>query len=67
MNLAKRMERLGTETAFSVSAEANSWKNKGNKIYPFHLGDLNFQTPKMIREKTNYYMNKNNKNGIDRG
>ena len=62
MILNKKLDKLGTETAFSVSAEANAWKNKGNKVYPFHLGDLNFKTPRGIREKTNYYMNKN-KNG----
>ena len=59
----KKLDKLGTETAFSISAEANAWKKKGNKVYPFHLGDLNLKTPRVIREKTNYYMNKN-KNSI---
>ena len=58
----RQLEKLGTETAFSVSAEAKLWKDKGHKVYPFHLGDLNFQTPVSIREKTVFYMNKN-KNG----
>ena len=58
----KQLDKLGTETAFSVSAEARLWEDKGNKVYPFHLGDLNFQTPINIREKTVFYMNKN-KNG----
>ena len=62
INLNNQLKKLGTETAFSVSAEANAWKNKGHKIYPFHLGDLNFQTPLNIREKTTFFMNKN-KNG----
>ena len=62
INFNKQLDKLGTETAFSVSAEANSWKDKGHKVYPFHLGDLNFQTPLNIREKTVFYMNKN-KNG----
>ena len=62
INFNKQLDKLGTETAFSVSAEANSWKDKGHKVYPFHLGDLNFQTPSNIREKTVFYMNKN-KNG----
>ncbi len=57
-----QLKKLGTETAFSVSAEAKSWKDKGYDIYPFHLGDLNFQTPLAIREKTTFFMNKN-KNG----
>ena len=58
----KQLKNLGTETAFSVSAEAKIWKEKGYKIYPFHLGDLNIQTPKIIRDKTTYFMNRN-KNG----
>ena len=53
----KQLDKLGTETAFSVSAEARLWEDKGNKVYPFHLGDLNFQTPINIREKTVFYMN----------
>ena len=62
INLNNQLKKLGTETAFSVSAEAKAWQDKGNKIYPFHLGDLNFQTPSNIREKTTFFMNKN-KNG----
>ena len=58
----KQLKKLGTETAFSVSAEANSWKAMGHKVYPFHLGDLNFKTPSKIRTRTAYFMNKN-KNG----
>ena len=29
----KQLKNLGTETAFSVSAEAKIWKEKGNEIY----------------------------------
>lgn len=49
-NFAKRMELLGTETAFAVGAEAAEFASRGVKVYPFHLGDLDFQTPKHIRE-----------------
>ena len=52
MKLAKQLERLGTETAFSVSAAAAAWGDKGNKIYPFHLGDINIPTPRNIIEAT---------------
>ncbi len=45
MKLAQRMERLGTETAFAVSAEAAGHAARGNKVYPFHLGDMNIRTP----------------------
>ena len=52
MKLAKQLEKLGTETAFSVSAAAAAWGDKGNKIYPFHLGDINLPTPRNIVEAT---------------
>ena len=52
MKLAKQLEKLGTETAFSVSAAAAAWGDKGNKIYPFHLGDINIPTPRNIVEAT---------------
>jgi len=45
MKVADRVARLGTETAFAVSAEATAFAAKGNKVYPFHLGDLNLKTP----------------------
>lgn len=48
MKLAKQLEKLGTETAFAVSAAAAAWGAKGNKIYPFHLGDINIATPDNI-------------------
>ena len=47
---AKRMSLLGTETAFAVGAEAAELASKGVKVYPFHLGDLDFQTPEHIRK-----------------
>ena len=52
MKLAKQLEKLGTETAFAVSAAAAAWGDKGNKIYPFHLGDINIPTPRNIIEAT---------------
>jgi len=48
MQLAERIQRLGTETAFAVSAEAASQAAKGNPVYPFHLGDLNLPTPQSV-------------------
>ena len=62
MKLNAKLDRLGTETAFAVSAQAKAWADKGNKVYPFHLGDINLQTPSNIREATNRYMN-DDKNG----
>ncbi|MGM0440846.1 MAG: pyridoxal phosphate-dependent aminotransferase [Elusimicrobiota bacterium] len=52
MKLAKRIGRLGTETAFAVSQEASEFAAQGNKIYPFHLGDIDLPTPKNIQEAT---------------
>ena len=48
MRIAERIARLGTETAFAVSAEAAAFAAKGNKVYPFHLGDMNIITPANI-------------------
>ena len=45
MVVAKRMDLLGSETAFAVSAEAAKLAETGMKIYPFHLGDINLPTP----------------------
>jgi len=46
--IADRVRRLGTETAFAVSAEAAEWAGQGHKVYPFHLGDLDLPTPANI-------------------
>ena len=48
LRLAERIGRLGTETAFAVSAEANEWKSRGHTVYPFHLGDMDLPTPRNI-------------------
>ena len=48
MKVAKRMDLLGSETAFAVSAEAARLGSTGKKIYPFHLGDINLPTPQTI-------------------
>ena len=48
--IAERISRLGTETAFAVSAEAAAFGAEGHTIYPFHLGDLNIPTPSNVVE-----------------
>ncbi len=50
MRIANRIERLGTETAFAVGAEAAAFAAEGNDVYPFHLGDLNLATPATVVE-----------------
>ena len=53
MAIAKRMDLLGSETAFAVSAEAAKLASTGMKIYPFHLGDINLPTPSSIVSAAN--------------
>ena len=48
MRIADRIQNLGTETAFAVSSEAAAHKEKGNKVYPFHLGILIFPLPRTL-------------------
>ena len=50
MRIADRIQQLGTETAFAVSAEAAAFAAEGNKVYPFHLGDMNILTPQNVME-----------------
>jgi aspartate aminotransferase len=50
VRIAERMSRIGTETAFAVSLEASQLAQKGLKIYPFHLGDMNIITPSNVME-----------------
>ncbi|MDP6533379.1 MAG: aminotransferase class I/II-fold pyridoxal phosphate-dependent enzyme [Candidatus Marinimicrobia bacterium] len=59
---ANRLENLGTETAFAVSAQARAWADKGNKVYPFHLGDINLPTPENVVEAANKF-SRDGKNG----
>ena len=53
MALAERLSQLGTETAFAVSLAAADWASKGNRVYPFHLGDINLPTPSNMVEAMN--------------
>ncbi|MDR2504383.1 MAG: aminotransferase class I/II-fold pyridoxal phosphate-dependent enzyme, partial [Deltaproteobacteria bacterium] len=50
MRTAQRINFLGTETAFAVAERAAAYAAAGRKVYPFHLGDLNFSTPAHIVE-----------------
>lgn len=50
MQLANRLDHLGTETAFAVSGAAAAWAAQGHQVYPFHLGDINLPTPSNIVE-----------------
>ncbi len=49
--LAKRMERLGTETAFEVLARAKALEAKGRDIVHLEIGEPDFDTPANIIDK----------------
>jgi aspartate/methionine/tyrosine aminotransferase len=53
MNLASRFSKLGTETAFAVAAEARRYLDRGDRVFPFHLGDIDLKTPENIIEAAN--------------
>ena len=48
MKLAKNLERLGTETAFSVLAEAKKLEAQGKEMIHLGLGQPDFKTPQHI-------------------
>ncbi|MEA1963564.1 MAG: pyridoxal phosphate-dependent aminotransferase [Candidatus Aerophobetes bacterium] len=50
MQIAKRMQRLGTETAFEVLAEVNKLKAEGKDIISFAIGEPDFDTPSHIKD-----------------
>jgi aspartate/methionine/tyrosine aminotransferase len=49
--LAKRMERLGTETAFEVLARAKALEAEGRDIVHLEIGEPDFDTPRNIIDK----------------
>ena len=50
MILAKNLENLGTESAFSVLAEAKALEAKGHPMIHLGLGQPDFKTPKHVVE-----------------
>ncbi len=49
--LAKRMQRLGTETAFEVLARAKALEAQGRDIVHLEIGEPDFDTPRNIIDK----------------
>lgn len=47
---AKRMETLGTETAFEVLAKARALEKQGKDIVHLEIGEPDFDTPRNIKE-----------------
>ena len=50
MTYAKRMSRLGTETAFEVLARARALEANGREIVHLEIGEPDFDTPQFIRD-----------------
>jgi aspartate aminotransferase len=50
MHIAKRMKRLGTETAFEVLVKARALEAQGKHIIHLEIGEPDFDTPSNIRE-----------------
>ena len=48
MRLSKKMDRLGTETAFEVLARAEALKAEGRDIINLGIGQPDFQTPRHV-------------------
>jgi aspartate/methionine/tyrosine aminotransferase len=48
--LAKRMSRLGTETAFEVLARAKAMEAQGRDVVHLEIGEPDFDTPSNIRD-----------------
>ena len=51
--LAERVALLGDETVFKVAAEAYAAAAAGQKVYPFHMGNVGFPTPQNIVDAMN--------------
>src|SRR6516165_2095455 len=50
LHLARRMSRLGTETAFEVLVRARALEKQGKPIVHLEIGEPDFDTPKNIVE-----------------
>ena len=50
MNLAARMSRIGTETAFEAGARARALEATGKSVVHMEIGEPDFDTPSNIRE-----------------
>jgi DNA-binding transcriptional MocR family regulator len=50
VKVARRMERLGTETAFSVLAKAKALEARGHEIIHLEIGEPDFDTPANVVE-----------------
>ena len=54
---AIKISKLGTETAYAVSGEAQQLAKNGLKIYPFHIGEFKFSYSSMYSKKVKIVIN----------
>jgi len=59
MKLSKRINRLGTETAFDVLAVVNRLKAEGKDIISFAIGEPDFDTPQNIKQAAKQALDQN--------
>jgi len=52
MKIVKNIDRLGTESAFKILAEAKELEKKGNKIIHLSLGQPDFESPQHVVDAT---------------
>jgi len=52
MKIVKNIDRLGTESAFKILAEAKELEKKGNKIIHLSLGQPDFKSPQHVVDAT---------------
>ncbi|MEO8246315.1 MAG: pyridoxal phosphate-dependent aminotransferase [Chloroflexota bacterium] len=50
VNLATRMERIGTETAFEAAARARALEATGREVIHLEIGEPDFDTPRHVSE-----------------
>ena len=50
MELSRRMNAIGTETAFFMGARVSALERQGKKIVKFHIGQPDFPTPQNIKD-----------------
>jgi aspartate aminotransferase len=58
LRLAKRMSRLGTETAFEVLVKARALEKKGKQVVHLEIGEPDFDTPSNIIEAATQALHK---------
>jgi aspartate aminotransferase len=59
MKFADRMSQLGTENAFEVLAQVKALEAEGREIVSFAIGEPDFDTPKNIKDKGKWAIEKN--------